>query len=203
MGIIRFAINNPVKVTVGVILLTLFGVLSVFAIPIQLIPNVDEPRITVQTFWEGASPQEIEREIVERQEEKLKGVGDLKKMTSTSTEGNAPIVLDFFVGTDKDASLRDVSDKLRQVSGYPNDVDEPTVQAADAALNSPIAWLIFFAAPGEDPSTLKDFAEDKIKPFGLEHDTLYILFYYSYRFDISELVFLPREFVHLRIEINV
>ena len=53
MGIIRFAINNPVKVTVGVILLTLFGVLSVFAIPIQLIPNVDEPQITVQTFWEG------------------------------------------------------------------------------------------------------------------------------------------------------
>ncbi|MCH8852931.1 MAG: efflux RND transporter permease subunit, partial [Planctomycetes bacterium] len=164
MGIIRFAINNPVKVAVGVILLTLFGVLSVFAIPIQLIPNVDQPQITVKTFWEGASPQEIEREIIERQEEKLKGVSDLKKMTSTSIEGNATIVLEFFVGTDKDASLRDVSDKLRQVSGYPNDVNEPTVQAADAALNSPIAWLIFTAAPGEDPSTLKDFAEDKIKP---------------------------------------
>ncbi len=164
MGIIRFAINNPVKVTVGVMLLVLFGMLSVFAIPIQLIPNVDEPRITVTTFWEGASPQEIEREIVERQEEKLKGVSDLKKMTSTSTEGRAEVVLEFFVGTDKDAALRDVSDKLRQVSGYPNDVEEPTVQAADAALNSPIAWLIFFAGPGEDPSTLKDFAEDEIKP---------------------------------------
>ena len=68
MGIIRFAINNPVKVTVGVILLMLFGLLSVFHIPIQLIPNVDEPRITVSTFWEGASPQEIEREIVERRD---------------------------------------------------------------------------------------------------------------------------------------
>ena len=164
MGIIRFAINNPVKVTVGVILLMLFGLLSVFHIPIQLIPNVDEPRITVSTFWEGASPQEIEREIVERQEEKLKGVSDLKKMTSTSTESSATIVLDFFVGTDKNVALRDVSDKLRQVSGYPADVEEPTVQAADSALNSPIAWLIFFAAPGEDPSTLKDFAEDQIKP---------------------------------------
>lgn len=164
MGIIRFAINNPVKVTVGVILLTLFGMLSIFHIPIQLIPNVDEPRITVQTSWEGASPKEIEREIVERQEEKLKGVSDLKKMTSSSLEGASTIVLDFFVGTDKEAALRAVSDKLRQVSGYPDDVEEPTVQAADAALNSPIAWLIFFAAPGEDPSTLKDFAEDEVKP---------------------------------------
>ena len=138
MGIIRFAINNPVKVTVGVILLSLFGILSIFAIPVQLIPNVDEPRITVSTSWEGASPQEIEREIVERQEERLKGVSDLKKMTSTSTEGSATIVLDFYVGSDKDAALRNVSDKLRQVSGYPNEVDEPTVQAADSALNSPI-----------------------------------------------------------------
>ena len=144
MGIIRFAINNPVKVTVGVILLTLFGLLSIFYIPIQLIPNVDEPLITVTTRWEGASPQEIEREIVERQEEKLKGVSDLKKMTSVSVEGQSEVYLEFFVGGDRDAALRSVSDRLRQVTGYPEEVDEPTIQAADAALNSPIAWLIFF-----------------------------------------------------------
>ncbi len=164
MGIIRFAIMNPVKVTVGVILLTLFGLLSIFRIPVQLIPNVDEPQITVSTFWEGASPREIEHEIVERQEEKLKGVSDLKKMTSTSTEGQATVTLQFYVGTDKDVALRNVSDKLRQVSGYPEEVDEPTIEASDAALNSPIAWLIFFAAPGEDPAVLRDFAEDEIKP---------------------------------------
>ena len=71
MGIIRFAIQNPVKVTVAVILMILFGALSIFRIPIQLTPDVDRPLVTVETFWEGASPQEIEREIVDRQEEKL------------------------------------------------------------------------------------------------------------------------------------
>ncbi len=164
MGIIRFAIDNPVKVAVGVILLMLFGTLSTTRIPIQLTPNIDEPKVTVETRWFGASPQEIEREIIERQEEKLKGVSELKKMTSTSVEGKGSVVLEFHVGTDKDAALRDVSDKLRQVTDYPRDVDEPTIQAADSSINSPIAWLIFHVPDDIDPATLKDFAEDHVKP---------------------------------------
>ncbi len=59
MNIVRFAIANPVKVTVAVILLVLFGAISVFRIPIQLTPNVDKPRISINTRWQGASPDEI------------------------------------------------------------------------------------------------------------------------------------------------
>jgi len=163
MGLIRFAINNPVKVTVGVLLILLFGFLSIFRIPIQLTPNVDRPRVTVTTRWFGASPQEIEREIVERQEEKLKSVSNVREMTSRSREGRGRVVLEFFVGTDKDAALRDVSDKLRQVEDYPNEADEPTVVASEASLDSPIAWLVL-KAPEANVATLMDFAEDEVKP---------------------------------------
>ena len=90
MNIIRFAIENPVKVTSGVILLMLFGLLSFFAIPVQLTPDVDQPRITVTTRWTGASPQEIENEIIDRQEQKLKSVTGLKKMTSSSKRRKSP-----------------------------------------------------------------------------------------------------------------
>ena len=164
MGIIRFAIENPVKVAVAVILLVLFGMLSIFRIPIQLTPDVDRPLVTVSTFWEGASPQEIEREIVDRQEEKLKGVRNLKKMTSTSQEAMASVTLEFYVGTDTDAALQDVSEKLRQVTGYPEEMDEPTIEATGAEMSNTIAWIIFRGAPGEDVSDLKDFVEDDIKP---------------------------------------
>ena len=164
MGIIRFAIDNPVKVAVAVILLVLFGMLSIFRIPIQLTPDVDRPLVTVSTFWEGASPQEIEREIVDRQEEKLKGVRNLKKMTSTSQEAMASVTLEFYVGTDTDAALQDVSEKLRQVTGYPEEMDEPTIEATGAEMSNTIAWIIFRGAPGEDVSDLKDFVEDDIKP---------------------------------------
>ena len=91
MGLIRFAIDNPVKVTVGVILLVLSGLLSLTRMRVQLTPDVDRPIITVTTYWIGASPQEIEREIVERQEEKLKNVSGLEKIRSECTRNQAKI----------------------------------------------------------------------------------------------------------------
>ena len=69
MDYIRFAIANPLKVAVGVILIIIFGLLALFEIPIQLTLNVDQPVITVETDWTGRSPEDVERQIVEPQEE--------------------------------------------------------------------------------------------------------------------------------------
>jgi HAE1 family hydrophobic/amphiphilic exporter-1 len=72
MDPIRFAIQNPVKTTVGVILILLFGVIALTRIPVQLTPDVDRPVITIRTNWSGRSPEEIEKSILLEQEEKLK-----------------------------------------------------------------------------------------------------------------------------------
>jgi HAE1 family hydrophobic/amphiphilic exporter-1 len=164
MDIIRGVIENPVKVAVGVILATIFGLLSIFLVPVQLTPDVDNPFLTVTTHWEGASPQEIEREIIDRQEEKLKGVRNLKKMTSISRDNDSELTLEFNVGTDKDAAIRDVSEKLREVTGYPTEAEEPVIMTTGADMATTIAWMIFRGAPGEDVSDLKDFVEDHVKP---------------------------------------
>ncbi len=164
MGLIRFAIDNPVKVTVIVILTVIFGALSVTEIPKQLTPDIDRPFVTVSTRWSGASPQEIVSEIIDRQEEKLKGVSNLKKMTSQATEGSAKVTLEFEVGVTKDAALRDTSEKLRQVTGYPEEVDEPTVTASDEDMSRTIAWLMLHGNDEIDVTRLKTFVEDKIKP---------------------------------------
>ncbi len=163
MNIIRFAIENPVKVTAGVILLLLFGLLSFFAIPVQLTPDVDQPRITVTTRWTGASPQEIENEIIDRQEQKLKSVSGLKKMTSSSKRGEGVVTLEFNVGVDKDAALQDTIEKINQVGSYPEEVDRPETKAADAALDSPISWLMF-RADVDDISGMYDFVDDNVRP---------------------------------------
>ncbi len=94
MGVIRFAIENPVKIAVGVILIVLAGLLSALNMRVQLIPDVDRPVIVVKTSWNGASPQEVETEIVQRQEEKLKNVTGLWKMTSTCRNNQGEIRLD-------------------------------------------------------------------------------------------------------------
>jgi HAE1 family hydrophobic/amphiphilic exporter-1 len=164
MGIIRFAINNPVKVAVAVLLVVLFGFLSVFAIPIQLTPNVDSPTVSIETEWRGASVQEIEREIIDRQEAVLKSVSNLREMTSRAREGRAGIELEFWVGTDRDAAVQDVSEKLRQVTGYPDEAEEPAVFASDSSEESPIAWLKLIADEDVDVNTLRHFVKEKVLP---------------------------------------
>ena len=74
MSLIEVAIRRQVGVTVGVLLVLLFGILGLIGIPVQLTPDVAKPEITVATSWRGGSPEDVEKEIVQRQEDQLKSV---------------------------------------------------------------------------------------------------------------------------------
>lgn len=166
MDYIRFAITNPVKVTVAVILLILFGVLSLIKIPVQLVPNVDQPMISVETDWTGRSPEEIEREIIEEQEDKLKSVANLRKMTSTCSLGRGEIKLEFYVGTDKDQAFKEVSDKLREVPSYPEGTDEPVINTGENDPSRAITWMILDSSdPEYDVQSFFHIANDRVKPY--------------------------------------
>ena len=74
MGITQSALRNPTAVIVAILLAMLFGIISITQLPIQLTPDISQPEITIQTNWRGAAPEEIESEIIERQEDVLKGL---------------------------------------------------------------------------------------------------------------------------------
>ncbi|HEX9885329.1 MAG TPA: efflux RND transporter permease subunit, partial [Longimicrobiales bacterium] len=163
--LVEAVVAYPVSVAVGVILLVLFGGLALARIPIQLVPTVDRPEITVETMWKGASPEEVEREIVDQQEEHLKATDGLVEMSSESLDGMARVILKFQVGTDLDAARLRVSNRLNQVPRYPPNVDQPvilTVNRGDQA----VAWYVLQPRPGNpvDITTQRDFAENVIKP---------------------------------------
>ena len=121
MKLVDSSIRRPVSVIVGVLFVALFGLISLFRIPVQLTPDVDRPIVSVNTLWPGASPEEVEQEIVQRQEEQLKSLEGLVEMTSESRDSRSVVNLEFEVGTDPDLSLLKVSNKLNQVTGYPLD----------------------------------------------------------------------------------
>lgn len=137
-------IRNPVKVSVGVILVVLFGIIALYRMPMQLTPEVQIPTISITTMWPGASPQEVEREIVQEQEEQLKAVESVTKMTSEATDSMATITLEFAVGTDMSEALLMVNSRLQQVPEYPEDADEPVIATSNSS-DTPIAWLILTA----------------------------------------------------------
>ena len=102
MNIIRAAIERPIAVIAGVLLTVLFGLVALQTIPIQLTPDVNRPVISVTTLWPGAAPAEIEREIINRQEEVLTGISGLNSIVSRSEQGRGRVTLEFDVGTNMD-----------------------------------------------------------------------------------------------------
>jgi HAE1 family hydrophobic/amphiphilic exporter-1 len=165
VGIIRFAIHNPITVAVGVLLVSLFGLVSLGFVPVQLTPDIDRPQATVRTVWPGASPFEIEREIVDEQEEQLKGLDGLRKMESQCYDGYGEIVMEFPVGMDPDSILVRVSNRLEQVPEYPADVEKPVIFTVDPDAQA-MAWFIIYAQPGSDldVTRLRDYVDDEVTP---------------------------------------
>ncbi|MCC5786822.1 MAG: efflux RND transporter permease subunit [Phycisphaerales bacterium] len=172
MDIVKLAIAKPVGVTVGVILVVMFGLIGLGEIPIQLTPTVDRPVVTITTAWPGRSPQEIIDEITREQEERLKNVSNLRTMRSITREGSAEVTLEFYIGTDINRALQEVSDRLRQVPSSPPDANEPTIKAAEGDAENAIAWIILDLDPAVeerfpdfDISILFDPVEKRVKPF--------------------------------------
>ncbi|MBN2294475.1 MAG: efflux RND transporter permease subunit [Pirellulales bacterium] len=158
MQLINAFVRNPVKVSVGVLLVALFGCIAMFRMPMQLTPEVEIPKISIETRWPGASPHEIEREIVQEQEEQLQSVEGVTKMSSQCANSVGTITLEFKVGADLNEALLKVNSRLQQVPEYPEDADEPIISTSDPRANA-IAWFILrprVATPEEIEAFLVD-----------------------------------------------
>ena len=138
---VQVFVRNPVKVAVGVLLVALFGTIAFLRMPMQLTPEVQTPTISIETIWPGASPQEVEREIVQPQEEQLKAVEGLTKLSSESSDSRASVSLEFLVGTNMDSALLKVNARLQQVRDYPEEAQQPVISTSSSS-GSPIAWFI-------------------------------------------------------------
>jgi HAE1 family hydrophobic/amphiphilic exporter-1 len=162
--LISLSILRPIAIVAAVLMVVMFGAVALQSIPIQLTPDVNRPVITVTTNWAGAAPAEVEREIVNRQEDELRGLEGLKSIVSTSETGRGQVTLEFGVSQDMDKALLLVANRLDRVGGYPNEVDEPTLNTAGSE-DEAIAWLILrrTGANNRMIHTYFDFAEDFIK----------------------------------------
>ncbi len=141
MAMAESFVTNPVKVAVGVLLVCMFGVIGLLTMPMQLTPEVQIPTLTIETVWPGASPQEVEQEIVQEQEEQLKSVEGVTKLSSESKDSSATVTLEFAIGTNMEEALLKVNSRLQQVRSYPEDADQPVISTSNSS-NSPIAWFI-------------------------------------------------------------
>ncbi len=163
-GIIQWAVERPVSVAVGVILVMLFGALSLAGIPIQLTPDVAIPTVTVSTTWPGATPTEIESEILEEQEEALKSLRSLVRMTSTARRNTGSITLELEVGTSLEEALVRVTNLLSQVPEYPDNSRQPVVTTANSAGPALAVRVIQREPPGRAVAEYRTWVAETIIP---------------------------------------
>ncbi|MEK9647082.1 MAG: efflux RND transporter permease subunit, partial [Alphaproteobacteria bacterium] len=164
MNIIRLSIERPIAVVAMVLMIILFGAVAMDRIPIQMAPDVRQPVIIVKTSWPGAAPQEVEREIVQKQEDELKGLEGLRKMASRAQHNQGEVTLEFGPGINFDRALLLVANRLDRVSGYPEEADEPTLSTSGTEDNA-IAWFVLTRLPGNNRQmvTYGDFIVDVIQ----------------------------------------
>ena len=190
-GILESCIKYPVTVAVAVLFLVFFGIRSLVSLPVQMTPDVTRPVISVNTLWPGASPAEVEREILERQEQFLKSLEGLEEMNATASPSTGNVVLEFKPDTNIDSALLKVNNLLNRVPSYPAEVERPVISTSGARDNA-IGWFIFLPADDSvDPqiSSKKIFVEDHIESafervpgvaaaniFGAQEEEVQILF---------------------------
>jgi hydrophobic/amphiphilic exporter-1 (mainly G- bacteria), HAE1 family len=164
VNITRSCLDNPVALLVAIILLLIFGSISLSRLPIQLTPELEQPEITVTTNWRAAAPNEVEAEIVEPQEDVLRGLPGLTEIRATAHEGRGEINLTFAVDMDMRRALIEVMNRLNQVPDYPDDADEPSIDSVGQDARA-IGWFIIKTANGNERSieSYKDFVEEVIQ----------------------------------------
>ncbi|MAS96744.1 MAG: acriflavin resistance protein [Verrucomicrobiales bacterium] len=154
-------------VAVVVAMLMLMGIVAATRVPVQMIPDLDTRIISIETRWPGATPQDVEKEILIEQEEYLRGLPNLQRLISLASTGSAEIELEFPFGTDTNEALLEVNNALSQVPSYPENVDEPVLRTDSFSYNPFMSFRIV-PLPGNpknlDINMLLDFVDDNVRP---------------------------------------
>src|SRR5210317_1811353 len=158
-------IKRGVLMTVITLIVCILGIVAASRIPVQMIPDLDVRTISIRTTWPGATPQDVEKEILIEQEEHLRSVPSLQRIVSTASFGSASIELEFPFGINLNETLIAVSNALSQVPSYPNNVNEPRIYATSFSANS---FMYFRVMPVDgNPRNLnmvplQDFIKDNV-----------------------------------------
>ena len=164
MTLTRIALGNPVAVIVAGILVVIFGTISLMQLPIQMTPEIERPEISIQTPWRASAPNEVESEIIEPQEDVLRSVPGLVRMSSTASFGSGSVQLEFAIGTDMNRALIEVMNRLNQVPRYPVDANEPVISVGGNNFQKVIAWFAVRPKPGNERpvESYQDFLEETV-----------------------------------------
>jgi multidrug efflux pump subunit AcrB len=164
MNLVRTAVKNNAATLVIFVILVVLGAISAYTLPLQLVPDIEQPQITISTAWRNAAPAEMEAVIIEPIENAVKSTPGVTKVTSNIQRGSGQITLMFEVGYNMQKAMIDVLNNVNQAPPLPRDAIEPIV-SADMGPN--VASLMIKTLPGNETKDLGEYQrliDDVVKP---------------------------------------
>ena len=155
---IRFSLHNPLLVNLVLVLVLVLGVLAWHSMPQEVFPTFDRNILQVRTTFEGASPEEIERQITIPIEEALDFLVDVDSVTSKSQEGLSIIQYKLMEGADPNELLREMRTEIDAIEDFPEDADTPQVSQLKHLFP-----VISVALHGEAPMSLLYDVADRLR----------------------------------------
>ena len=163
MQLSETSVRRPVFATVLSLLIVLVGFVSYTRLNVREYPKIDNPVVTVETKYTGASSAVVESQVTKVLEDSLSGIEGVDVITSISRQEQSQITVNFVLSRDADSSAADVRDKVSRVrQRLPQGIDEPVIAKVEADA-FPVIWLSF-SADNMDVMQLSDYANRIAKP---------------------------------------
>ena len=156
MKLSEITIRKPVLATVLSLIILLIGFVAYSELTVREYPNIDEPTVSIQTTYTGASPDIIESRVTKVIEDRISGIDGIKSITSQSRQEQSNITVVFNMNIDPGDAAADIRDRVGRVRGsLPDDIDEPVITKVEADA-SPIIFLTVTSTK-HSPAQISDY----------------------------------------------
>ncbi len=154
-SLLAYFIKYPIWTNVIKIFIAIFGIIALLSIKFSFFPEIERKIIFIQIVYPGASPEEIEKGVVQIIEDNLKGILGIERYVSTSRENTATITIDVFQNSDVDEVLQEVKNAVDRIPSFPIGMEPPVIFKAPQ-----VDFALSFSISGDvDLFTLKRVAQ--------------------------------------------
>ncbi|MBF0252796.1 MAG: efflux RND transporter permease subunit [Candidatus Omnitrophica bacterium] len=159
---IEFFVKRPITTVMFVLFFVILGIVAYFELPVEADPKIDFPIVTINIVYPGATPLEVETQVVNEIEDAVSEISSIKMIRSDSYENFGFVYIEFFLGTDVNIKSIEVKDKVEGIlNNLPDNIEKPIIEKYDP-LMEPVMELILSSST-HNSTELYEYADKKLK----------------------------------------
>ena len=162
MSLAGISIRRPVATTMVMLSFIFIGLLAMFSMKKELIPNINIPVVTITTTWSGAVSEDVEAQVTKKIKDSLSNVEAIDKIQTVSAYSSSTVVVNFEYGVDTDEKVTQIQREVSKITNnLPSDANTPLVRKVEAASGNMTAVIAFNA---DSKTALTTFIKEQLKP---------------------------------------